>query len=99
MGNEMDNSSRTENIRGVRRLFRGIRSSTRAAMTAWSIGAVFLGLLAAALFILGVGEFYGYITAATVGNVPAGEFGVLGFLAAGSAVACEVVGRRAPRGH
>jgi hypothetical protein len=93
MGNEMDSTSVVANAIGVRRIFRSIRSR-RGALSAYSLGAIFLGLLAAALFILSVGVFYGYIASSLVGNLTAGEFGIFGFLAAAAAVAMEIAGRR-----
>jgi hypothetical protein len=80
--------------RGLRHVGRSLRANLRAEISIWSIGAIFLGLLATVLFILAVGVYYAYFPSSLVANLTDGELGVLGFVAAAAAVACEVVARR-----
>ncbi|MGB6442826.1 MAG: hypothetical protein WBF81_05985 [Thermoplasmata archaeon] len=74
-----------------------IRHSVRGNAAIWHLGAIFLGLLATALFILAVGVYYGYIGGSVVGSLTDGELGVFGFLAAAGAVACEIAASRRGR--
>jgi TM2 domain-containing membrane protein YozV len=69
------------------------RKNVRAAMSGWRLGAIFLGLLATALVVLGIAEYYGYIGASLIGTWTYGELIILGIVAAIGAVACEVASK------
>jgi hypothetical protein len=70
-----------------------LRDNVRAMLNIYRIGAIFLALLATALFILAVGVYYDYISSALVANLTDGELGVFGFISGAAAVAVELVGR------
>lgn len=73
---------------------RPIRANRRAAGMGWGILAILLGALAAALFVLGVGVFYGYIPTSLVGNLTATELGVFGVLSIVGAGAVYIVSEK-----